>query len=110
MSYNFSDVHEIQKLYETARTVVPTTKYYTMAAGKEILAVLQSAASLIPVPFLQEAIGVALKVIEVCEVHRIPPLNSARWMIKIFARGRRLLEKRSKICKLRSAITSHNAQ
>jgi len=99
------DVHDIQKLSENARSVVPTTKDYAMATGKEILTVLQSAASLIPVPFLQEAIGVALKVIEVCEVRRIPSLNGARKAIKFFARGLRLLEKRSKIFNLRSAIS-----
>ena len=34
---------------------------------------LQSAAALIPVPMIQEAIGVALKIIQVCEVCKIPP-------------------------------------
>ena len=48
--------------------VVPTITKYITASGKQALTLLQSAASLIPVPFLQEAIGVALKIIEVCEV------------------------------------------
>ena len=38
-----------------------------MATGKQVLKVLQSAAALIPVPLIREAIGVALKIMEVCE-------------------------------------------
>ena len=34
---------------------------------------LQSAATVIPVPFIQEAIAVALKIIEICEVSKILP-------------------------------------
>jgi hypothetical protein len=58
----------IQKSSENSRTAVPTTTDYITATGKEVLIVLQSAAKAIPVPFLQEAIGVALKIIQVCEV------------------------------------------
>lgn len=47
--------------------VVPTTTKYITASGKQALTLLQSAAAVIPVPFLQEAIGVALKIIDVCE-------------------------------------------
>jgi hypothetical protein len=54
---------------------------YTMATVKEVLMLSQSAAAVIPVPFLGEAIGVALKIIQVCEVRRIPPLNATRQMI-----------------------------
>ena len=71
-----------------------------MATGNEVLTVFQSAAAVIPVSFLQEAIGVALKVIKVCEVGRIPPLKVGRQMIKISTRRHRLSEKRSKICKV----------
>jgi hypothetical protein len=40
-----------------------------MATVKEVLILSQSTASVVPVPFLQEAIGVALKIIRlVCEV------------------------------------------
>ena len=41
-----------------------------MATLKEVLILFQSAASVVPVPFLQEAIGVALKIIQLvlCEV------------------------------------------
>jgi len=39
-----------------------------MATLKEVLTLSQSAARIVPVPFLQEAIEVALKIIEVCEV------------------------------------------
>jgi hypothetical protein len=46
------------------------TKYIT-ASGKEVLTLLQSAAALIPVPMLREAIGVAVKIIEVCGVRKI---------------------------------------
>ena len=58
----------IQKLSEFARTAVPTTSDYITTTGKEVLMVLQSAAEVIPVPLLRDAIGVALKIIEVCEV------------------------------------------
>jgi hypothetical protein len=62
--------------------VVPTKTDYTMATVKEVLTLSQSAAGVTPVPFLQEAIGVALKIIQVCEVRRIPPLKVASQMIK----------------------------
>jgi hypothetical protein len=39
-----------------------------MATVKEVLTLAESAASVAPVPFLQEAIGVALKIIQLCEV------------------------------------------
>ena len=39
-----------------------------MATVKEVLTFAQSAASIIPVPLLKEAIGVALKIIQTCEV------------------------------------------
>jgi hypothetical protein len=58
----------IQNVSEKSRTAVPTTTDYITAAGKEVLIVLQSAAKVISVPLLQDAIGVALKIIEVCEV------------------------------------------
>jgi len=58
----------IQKLFENTRAVVPTTKQYIMATGKQALALLQTAARVIPVPLLRDAIGVAMKIIEVCEV------------------------------------------
>ena len=48
-----------------------------MSTVKEVLTLAQSAASVIPVPFLKEAIGVALKIIQVCEVRRIPILKVA---------------------------------
>ena len=58
----------IQELSENSRTAVPTTTDYITATGKEVLTVLQSAAKVVPVPLLQDAIGVALKIIEICEV------------------------------------------
>jgi len=57
-----------QNLFENSQSVVPTKKDYTMATVKEVLTLSQSAAAVIPIPFLQEAIGVALKIIQVCEV------------------------------------------
>jgi hypothetical protein len=61
----------IQKLSENTRAVVPTTTQYIVATGKQALALLQSAASVIPVPLLQDAIGVAMKIIGICEVRGI---------------------------------------
>jgi hypothetical protein len=53
---------------ENPRAVVPTTTEYVAATGKEVLTLLQSAAGVMPVPLLQDAIGVALKIIRLCEV------------------------------------------
>ncbi|PPQ97464.1 hypothetical protein CVT26_002812 [Gymnopilus dilepis] len=50
-----------------SRSAAPSTGEYLAASGKEVLSILESAAGVIPVPLLQEAIGVALKIIEVCE-------------------------------------------
>jgi len=90
----------IQKLSEKSTMAVPTTKDYAVATVKEVLTLSQSAAGVMPVPFLQEAIGVALKIIQVWEVRRIPPWNVARQLMKFFIRKHRLLNKRSKSCKL----------
>jgi hypothetical protein len=60
-----------QESSENSRKVVPTMTKYITASGKQVLTLLQSAAAVIPVPMLQEAIGVAVKIIEVCEVRRI---------------------------------------
>ncbi|KIM34775.1 hypothetical protein M413DRAFT_33026 [Hebeloma cylindrosporum] len=56
-----------EKLSKNPRTVVPTTKEYTVAALKGALTVSQSVAGFVPVPFLQEAIGFALNIIQICE-------------------------------------------
>jgi hypothetical protein len=58
----------IQNLFENPQSVVPTKTDYAMATVKGFLTLSQSAAGVAPVPFLPEAIGVALKIIEVCEV------------------------------------------
>jgi hypothetical protein len=70
MSYQLSDAHlKFQKLLsEKPQEVVPTTTNYITATGKQALLLLQSAGALIPVPMIQDAIGVALKIIEICEV------------------------------------------
>ena len=58
----------IQKLAENSQNVVPKKTDYAIATVKEVLALAQSAASVIPVPLLKEAISVALKIIQLCEV------------------------------------------
>ena len=74
----------IQESSETRPEVVPSTAQYFMAVGKEALKVLQSAAAFIPVPLIREAVGVALKIMEVCEerceVVRFRPGNFAKWL------------------------------
>ena len=57
-----------QQLAEISQSAVPTKIDYAMATVKEVLTMAQSAASVIPVPFLKEAIVVALKIIQLCEV------------------------------------------
>jgi hypothetical protein len=59
-------------LSENYQEVIPTKTKYVTATGKQALLLLQSAATLIPVPLIQEVIGVALKIIEICEVGKIP--------------------------------------
>ncbi|CAA7267066.1 unnamed protein product [Cyclocybe aegerita] len=58
---DFQDRSDIQ------RNTTPTTADYMSHGGKQIVQVLETAAGLIPVPFLQEAIRIALRVIEACE-------------------------------------------
>ena len=58
----------IQNLVENSQSVVPTKIDYAMATVKEVLTLSQSAAAVIPIPFLKEAIGAALMIIQVCEV------------------------------------------
>ena len=65
MSCNLTDV---QKLSENSKNVVPTKTDYAIATVKELLTLSKCAAAVIPVPFLKEAIEVALKIIQVCEV------------------------------------------
>ena len=77
MSCDLSIVH-IEQLFEYTQSVVPTNTKYTMASVKEVLTMSQSAASVIPVPFLKEAINVALKIIQLCEVRRIPPFEACK--------------------------------
>ena len=77
-----------QKLSESSRTGVPTKLEYTATTGEEVLTLLQSAAGVMPVPLLQDAIRVALKVIQLCEVGWIPPWKVARQLMKMFSSGR----------------------
>ena len=50
--------------------IVPTKTDYAIATVKEVLIIaqLEFAASVIPVPFLKEAIGVALEITKICKV------------------------------------------
>ena len=63
----------IQQLAENSKNAVPTKTVYAMATVKEVLTLAQSAASVITVPFLKEAIGVALRIIQLCEVGLLLP-------------------------------------
>jgi hypothetical protein len=85
--------------------VVPTATQYITASGKQALALLQSAASVIPVPLLQDAIKVALKVIETCEVRRIPRREGCETVHDVFIRRHQPSNKRSKSYKIGSAIS-----
>ena len=58
----------IQQFAENLHSVVPTKTDYAMVTVKEVLTMARSAASVIPVPFLQEVIEVALKIIQLCKV------------------------------------------
>ena len=66
---------------------------------------LQSAATLIPVPFIKETIGVALKIIELCEVCTIPPKKGYKMDLQyIIVRIYPSSVKRLKSCKIGYAI------
>jgi hypothetical protein len=92
-------------LSEKPREVIPTTKTYIAASGKQALMLLQSAAALIPVPLIKEAIGVALNIIQVCEVRKIPPKKKLRVGSQyIIVRIYLWPGKRSKSCKIGYAI------
>ena len=61
-----TDLLKVSAAHE--RSAIPKFQEYATAGGKEVLKTLQSAAELVPVPLLRNALGVAIKVIEVCEV------------------------------------------
>ena len=86
----------IQKLSESSQTIVPTKLEYTVATGKEVLTLLRSAFGVMPVPLLQDAIGVALKVIQLCEVGCIPPSKVARRLINGSHQDALVVEKKVK--------------
>ena len=58
----------IQNLLKNSQSDAPTKTDYAITTVKEVLTLAQSAASVVPVPFLAEAIGIALKIIQLCEV------------------------------------------
>ena len=95
----------IQESSENPREVVPTTAKYISATGKQALTLLQSAATLIPVPLIKEAIAIALKIIDLCEVCKIP-LRKGCKMVYNYIIDRIYLSsvRRSKICKTGYAI------
>ena len=66
---------------DNPQEVIPTTSQYIMAAGEQTLVGLQSAAAFIPVPLIREAVEVALRIIEVCEVRKISPRKGCK-MVK----------------------------
>ena len=78
----------IQNSSENSQEIIPSTAQYIMATGKETLKVLHSAAAFIPVPLIREAIGVALKVMEVCEerceVCKMPRRKCSKMVYNIF--------------------------
>jgi len=76
------------------------------ATGKQALALLQTAASVIPVPLLQDVIGIAMKIIEVYEVRRILQDGKAtRRFAYMSIRRHQLFKNRSKSCKRGSPIS-----
>ena len=58
----------IQQLSKNSQSILPTKTDYAITTVKEVLTLSQTVASVIAVPFLSEAIKVALKIIQVCEV------------------------------------------
>ena len=70
--------YRLRNYLKNSQSVAPTKIDYAMATVKEVLTMSQSAASVIPVPFLKEAINVALKIIQLCEVRWFPPLEGSK--------------------------------
>ena len=68
----------IQESSDNPREVIPTTTQYINATGKQTLTLLQTAAPFIPVPLIKEAVDVAFKIIEVCEVCKISPMKCCK--------------------------------
>ena len=85
-----------------------------MATGKQTLVVLQSVAAFIPVPLIREAIGVSLKIMEVCEerceVCEIPPWKGCKkWFTIYFFQntsvvGKKVKELRDRVYQLSVVI------
>jgi len=92
-------------LSENTREVVPSTTKYITATGKQALILLQSASTVIPVPLIREAIEVAIRIIEICEVCKIPHSEGCEMAHNIFVVRMYLpSRKRSKSCKIGYAI------
>lgn len=76
----------IQKLSENSQMVVPVTEY-DMASVKAVLTMSQSVAGFMPVSlWMQDSNGVALSIIELCEVFWILP-NTASQLMKPLSLG-----------------------
>jgi hypothetical protein len=58
----------VQNLPKSSYSEVPTKSDYAIITVKEVLTLAQSAALVVPVPFLTETIEIALKIIQLCEV------------------------------------------
>jgi hypothetical protein len=100
-------------LSENPQEVVPTTTEYITATGKQALSFLESVGGLIPVPLIQEAIGVALKIIQVCEVCMILPRKGCEMMLNILfcqnvsAVGGKVKELQDRVCHLMVVIVDN---
>ena len=89
-----------QSLEITEASGTPNVKEYAMSGGKEILEVLQSASDLIPVPLLNEALGIAIKILTACEVsYRSIKHDLVNARLTSVNRKRRLLRSESKTSK-----------
>ena len=99
----------IQESSENPQEIIPSTAKYITATGKQALTLLQSAASLIPVPLIKEAIGVTLKIIEVCEVCTISTKKGCKMIYNLLFQnisvvGQKVKELQDRVCHLMVVI------
>ena len=73
----------VQQSSENPREVIPTRTKYITATGNQALTMLQSAASLVQVPLVKEAIEVALNIVDQCKVCKIPPSKGCKMVYSI---------------------------
>lgn len=60
----------------------PSTTEYIYDGGKQTILILKAAAGFIPAPYIKDAIGVALAVIDACEVSALLLFMSTRALIR----------------------------